>query len=248
MATVRAICTDALEEIGVTGQGETPSAPDIQKALLRFQYQLDAWQSESLTLAVNTPLTYTIPSSTHTFTIGPTGNIVAQRPVWIQAMTYVNPGSSPEVETILAPMSDDQYDALSIKSLPSSLPTQYYYNTSFTSLNGSMFVWATPTQNVKVYVYVKQGAAVPVALSDTVIGPAGYAEAFLYQLALRLVTPFAKNLADLPLLPQLARESLARIKRVNLQPGLLGVDAALVPTSGGAYNILNDTNTGSYGG
>jgi hypothetical protein len=50
-----------------------------------------------------------------------------------------------------------------------------------------------------------------------------------------------------PLLPGLAAEAYAKIKRANMQPGLLGVDAALVPTSGGAYNILNDTNTGYYG-
>jgi hypothetical protein len=146
----------------------------------------------------------------------------------------------------MAPMNDDQYDALSIKTLPSSYPTQYYYNTSFSSLNGSMFVWPMPTQNVKVYVYAKQGPAVPVALSSTVIGPAGYQDAFIYQLALRLCTPFARPVPQL--LPSMAAESYARVKRANMQPGLLGMDAALVPTAGGSYNVLNDTNTGYYGG
>ena len=248
MATVRSLIYQALLEIGAVGQMDTPSANDEQIALTRFQNQLDAWQAEALTLAVNARLTFTVPSGTNTFTIGPTGDVVAQRPVWIEAMNYVVPGSSPEVETIMAPMNDDQYDVLSIKSLSSALPTQFYYNTSFTTLLGSMFVWPTPSQNVKTYIYVKQGAGVPVNVTDTVIGPAGYAEAFIYQLALRLVTPFAKSLTDLPLLPKLAAESYARVKRSNNAPGLLGVDAALVPTSGGAYNILNDTNTGYYGG
>jgi hypothetical protein len=249
--TVRSICSSAAQEIGALGQGETLGADDALVCLTRLQYQLDAWQAEALTLAVNTQLTFTIPGSSNTFAIGPTGDVVAQRPVSIEAMTYVVPGSSPEVETIMAPMSDDQYDALSIKSLPSSLPTQYYYNTSFTSLNGSMFVWPMPTQDVKTYVYVKQGAGVPVTLDDTIQGPAGYLEAFVYQLALRLMTPFSKRPEDVPLLvgPQgLANQALARIKRVNLTPGLLGVDAALVPSAGGAYNILNDTSTGYYGG
>lgn len=248
MATVRDICTQAAQEIGALGQGETLGSADAQTCLTRFQYQLDAWQAEALTLAVNTQLTFTIPGGTNTFTIGPTGSVVAQRPVWIEAMTYVNPGSSPEVETIMAPMNDDQYDVLSIKNLQSSLPTQFYYNTSFTSLLGSMFVWPEPTQNVKTYIYVRQGAGVPATLNDTVQGPAGYLEAFLYQLALRLLTPFSKNISDLPLLPKMAAEALARIKRSNLQPGLLGVDAALVPNAGGAYNVISDQNTGYYGG
>ncbi len=251
MATVRSIITQALQEIGVDSQGETLSASDAQVCLLRFQNQLDAWQADALTLAVNAQLTFTISSSANTFTIGPTGDIAAQRPVYVDAMTYVVPGSSPEVETIMAPMSDDQWDVLSIKNLTSSLPTQYYYSTSFTTLLGTIFVWPTPTQSVKLYVYVKQGAGVPVALSSTILGPPGYQEAFMYQLALRLMTPFSRSPNDVPLLvgPQgLANQAFARIKRANMQPGLLGVDAALVPTSGGAYNVLNDTNTGYYGG
>jgi hypothetical protein len=245
VATVLSIVTQALQEIGAYGQGETLSPYNAQVCLLRFQNQLDAWQADQLTLAVKAQLTFTIPGSTQTFTIGPTGDIVAQRPVYIEAMNYVVVGSSPEVETVMAPMNDDQYDALSIKTLPSSYPTQYYYNTSFTSLNGSMFVWPMPTQDVKVYVYAKQGPAVPAALSSSVTGPAGYQDAFIYQLALRLCTPFARTVP--PLLPSMAAEAYARVKRANMQPGLLGVDAALVPTSGGAYNILNDTNTGYYG-
>ncbi len=251
MPTVRSICESAALEIGVGAPGEALNAADAATCLTRFQYQLDAWQAEALTLAVNTQLTFTIPGGTNTFTIGPTtGDIVAQRPVWIDAMTYVVPGSSPEVETIMAPMNDDQFDVLSIKSLSSSLPTQYYYNTSFDTLLGSMFVWPTPSGDVKTYIYVKQGAGVPTSLNDTIQGPAGYLEAFMYQLALRLMTPFARKAEDVPLLvgPQgMANQALARIKRANLQPGLLAVDAALVPTSGGAYNVLNDTNTGYYG-
>jgi hypothetical protein len=42
-----------------------------------------------------------------------------------------------------------------------------------------------------------------------------------------------------------SKESFARIKRPNTQPGLMGVDAALMPMSGGAYNIYSDSNTGS---
>ena len=251
MATVRSIITQALQEIGVDSQGDGISAADAVVALERFQNQLDAWQADALTLAVNAQLTFTMPGSTNTFTLGPSGDINTQRPVYIDAMTYVVPGSSPEVETIMAPMNDDQWDVLSIKTLTSSLPTQFYYNTSFSTLLGTIFVWPTPTQDVTVYVYVKQGPGVPVALSSTILGPPGYQEAFMYQLALRLMTPFARSPNDVPLLvgPQgLANQAFARIKRANMQPGLLGVDAALVPTSGGAYNVLNDSNTGYYGG
>ena len=58
MATVRAIVSDAYREIGVIGINDTMDANLAALGLLRFQNQLDAWQAESLTLAVNAQLTF----------------------------------------------------------------------------------------------------------------------------------------------------------------------------------------------
>ncbi len=246
MPTVRSILTDALTEVGVIGQGETPDAATAQTALRYFQRQIDAWQADRLTLSVQAQTPVTWPSSTSTRTVGPGGQINIQRPVWINQINYVVPGSSPAVETIMGPMDADSYAGLSIKGLQSGLPTLYFYQTSMDTLLGTLFIWAQPTQSLTLNLYIPQAVGVPTTLDDILLGPPGYQEAFVYQLALRLCNPFAVTPVP-PLLPGLAQNAFLVMKRPNNVPGLLGVDQALVPSLGGGYNILNDTTVGQSG-
>ena len=246
MPTARAIVTDALTEIGAYATGETVSAGDAALALGRLQHLLDAWAADELTLAVLAKIPYTLPSGAATATIGPTGaDITAPRPVWVEGVNYVDPGSTPEVEVALAPQDRDSFMLNSIKGLSSSLPQQYFYQTSLTTALGTFTFWPVVDQDVDLYIYAPQASAQPTDLNTVLIGPPGYQEALLYQLALRLCQPFGRPIP--PGLPDMAAGSFARMKRPNTQPGLLGVDAALVPTPGGAYNVISDTSTGWTG-
>lgn len=249
MATVRSYVTDALMEIGALAQGETPSAADAQLALRTFQRQLDSWQAEYTTLAIQKRVTFTLSSGATTVTIGPTGgDVTAVRPVFLSWVNYIIPGSSPDVEVPIGIMDRDAFAGLSIKEQTSQLPLQCFYQTSVDSVLGTLQFWPEVTQDVDIVLYYPSGIATPATLDDVLLAPPGYAEAFLYQLAKRLLTPFA--VGDQGVIGRvygMAEESFARMKRPNLQPGVMGVDAALVPMSGGAYNVLSDGFTGSSG-
>jgi hypothetical protein len=241
MATALSIITDAMVEIGAYAPGDTISNVHQQLGLLRFQNQLNAWQADDLTLNLQTPLTFSLTSGTSTFTIGPTGSVVSTRPVYIEGMNYVIPGTTPTTEVPMGELSDDAYMALSQKTLPSSLPQMYHVNATMPNL--TIFVWPEVTQTVSVVIYAFFGIDVPAALNSSVTGPQGYAEAFMYQLALRLCGPMSRPIP--PELPALAANALALMKRPQEIPGMMGVDAALVPSYGGAFNVLTGTNTGS---
>lgn len=240
MAIVRDIIRDALTEIGALGIDEPMSAPAAQLGLLRLQNQLDAWAADRLTIFNFTRVLFTLTSGTSTITIGPTGDVVTvgPRPNSISGINYVIPGTSPAVETPMGPMDDDSYMNNTIKGLSSSLPTQWWYNEDVP--DGGLIFWPVVTQNVQLAIYYPATVGIPADLDTVLIGPQGYQESFLYQLALRLCTPYSRPVPAL--LPQMAAEAYARIKRGNTQPGLLGTDQALHPTYGGAYNILNDTS------
>ncbi len=246
MATVRAIITDALSDIGATAQNETPDAATAQRCLRAFQNQIDSWAAEELTLSIQSRTAITWPASTTSQTIGPSGgNITAQRPVWINQINYVVPGSSPAVEVVLAPMDIDSYAAQSIKALTSALPLSYFYQTSIDTILGTLILWPVPNQELTLYLYAPQAVTVPVTLDDVLLGPPGYQEAFLYNLEERLLHPFSvANPAIVSRVLQLSASAMDRMKRPNTVPSLMGVDAALVPSSGGAYNVLTDTQSG----
>ena len=240
-STVRAIGTDALMEIGVLEPGDTMSPAQGAIVLRRFQMQLDAWAADRLTLAVQARTPATLPPSTSTLTLGLVGaDVTMARPVSLNGVSYLIPGASPAVEVPLGICDEDAYAAISIKSLPSALPTLCFYQTSMSTALGSLFVWPQVTQIVQLVIYSPQAIGIPLALTDLIIGPSGYAEAFLYQLALRLCSPF--GVAPPPTLKTMADESFATMKRPNVKPGILGLDPAVTHrTNASTYNVLSDS-------
>lgn len=243
MATVRDLVTDAYREIGVLGFGASLTPELGALGLLRFQHQADSWQADRLALAVQTRATFTMPSGTSTVTIGTGGSVTTTpatttAPMWIDTVAYVNPGSNPAQEVAIGMMDRDTYAGLTIKDLPSGLPLQAFYQRSMTTALGSLFLWPQVNQNVTIVIYSPQGAGVPASLDDTVMGPAGYAEAFMYALALRLCPPTGTAVPDG--LPALVANAMATMRRPNVIPAVLGVDPALTPNTGVGYNILSD--------
>ena len=245
-ATVRSIATDALLEIGALAINEAMSAGIGQFMLRRFQQQIDSWQADDLTLSVQQQTPFVLAPNVNTFTIGPGGDLDVQRPVYINGINYVNPGSSPAVEVVMGPMDKDSYRYQTIKGLTSGLPQQYFYQTSLTTAVGDMFIWPTPTQQITLEIYANLGVQVPVSLDTVMMGPPGYVEAFMYQLALRACTPLGRTPPTL--LTSMASDAYTRIKMMNAEPEIMGIDQALVPTSGSGYNVLSDTWTASSNG
>jgi len=245
--TVRSICSDALMEIGVIAPGESMTAENGSVALTRLQQLIDSMQADRLALNIQLRTTFTLPSGTSTVTLGPTGaTVTMQRPVWIDTVTYVIPGSSPAVETPIAQMGRDQYAMNSIKALQSALPTQCFYQTSNDTVVGSLFFWPQVTQDVTIALYTPQGLGVPTSLDSVLYGPPGTPDALMYLLAERLLTPFGQSPQDFPLLvgpDGFAAKALRVLHRANTMPGLLGVDPALSPTHAGGYNYLNDSTS-----
>lgn len=239
--TALGIITDAMVEIGAYAPGETLSPVHANLGLLRFQNQLNSWQADELALSLQDRQLFTLIAGTTEFMVGPTGDLVTARPVYVEGMNYLNPGSTPATEVPMAPMDTNAYMVLSQKDLPSTLPQQFYFNATWP--NATFFIWPQVTQNVGLVLYLDRGVDVPPTLNSAVTGPQGYAEAFMYQLALRLCTPMARPIPDG--LPQMASAAYARMRRPNEEPGLLGMDAALTPVNGGAFNILTGTTTGS---
>ncbi len=252
MATARSIILDALTEIGVQSPGEELDADNGALGLLRFRNLLNTWLADRLTLSFQRVVTFTTDGSSSTYTVGTNADVDVPRPMWIDMANYVNPGSNPTVNVPLGPMTREQFANLSIPGLASALPQLYFYQSSSEASAdvGTFFLWPTPNQAVDIQFYANYGAGLPDGLASLdvdVTGPPGYAEAFMYQLAIRLCTPFGKKISDYPMLPQMARDAFAAMKRPNIKPGMLGVDAALVPRTGSGYNVLSDTVSSSGG-
>ncbi len=243
MALVRVIAANALIEIGVLQPDETPTPSQAAICLAWIQRMIDAWAANRLTLARQLRTTFTMPSGDTEILIGTGLAVPIPVPIAINTINYVIPGSSPEVEVPIGQMDEDAYAALSIKALSSALPLQSFYQMNISGVSGTLSLWPEVSQNVTIAIYTPQGIGVPTSLNTDLVGPQGYQDAFHYQLAKRLVTPFGMAMPEA--LPTLASEAWTTMTRPNITPGVLGIDAALVPSSGAGYNVLSDTTNAS---
>jgi hypothetical protein len=240
--TVRALITDALVEIGVLEPGEQANAGQIMLGLRRVQTMIDTWAADRLTLSLQLQTSFVWPASTSSVLIGPGQIVNIDRPLWINNIAFVIPGSSPAIEVPIGMMDEDAYSALSIKGLPSALPTQSFYQTNLTDTNGTLFLWPQP-QSLTIVLYTPQAVGVPASLDSVLHGPPGYQDAFLYQLALRLCGPFGVQIP--PLLPRMASAAFENMKKPNIDPGAMSIDPALVPGLGAGWNYLTGNTSSS---
>lgn len=245
MALVRTIITDACVELGVLAPGVTLPPAIGATGLSRIQGMIDAWGANRLTLSQQLRTTFTMPLNTSTVAVGAGLAVNIVTPVWVNAVNYIIPGTSPEVEAPVGLLDDDSYAALSIKSLSSSLPLQAYYQVDIATGIGSLFVWPKVSQNVSMVLYTPQAVGIPASLNTDLTGPPGYQNAFMYELAQRLMTPLGVKAEDVPMLDVLAGRAWTTMTRPNISPGTLSIDAALVPNAGAGYNILTDTTNAS---
>jgi hypothetical protein len=245
MPTIRAIATDSLRELGVLAATEAMDASQGALALLRAQNMFDSWAAMRLTLSRQLRTQFTLTSGSSTATLGPGGTAVMVRPMFLNSASYIVPGSSPPVEAPegLALLDQDQYAALTIKTLSNALPTAVFYQVNLDGILGTLTFWPVVAQNVDIVIYTPEAVPIPLSLNTVLTGPSGYAEAFMYQLALRLVTPFGVRVEEqCPMLPEMAARAWDVLTKPNVRPGLLGMDPAVTqPTQRGGYNVYTDS-------
>jgi hypothetical protein len=241
--TARSLIVGTFRLLGITAQGETPNANELLEAFDRLNEMVDGWSTQRLTMRVVTREQYALVSGQASYTIGPAGTTptpdwIGARPEFVDSVALVLSSSTPEVEIPLGAMTEQAYQALTIKTMENSLPTLWYYDATMPS--GTFTVWPVPnTADNPVVVYAPQATAQFPALATEVVLPPGYTDALRYNLAVRLAPEYGRQLS--PEIALLAADTLGNIKRLNVGMVDLGFDPGLLPVSGRyGYNILTD--------
>lgn len=224
---------------GIFAQGEVPSAADGQDALAILNGLVDGFATQRLALPASQREVFAFTANQSTYSIGPGATWNTTRPVSIDAMAVLSLTATPNFEIGMSALDDQSYDALSIKGLTATFPTYYYWNATFPT--GSIFVYPTPTDstNYEAVLYTPTQLSTFTALSTSVTMPPGYYRMLYYNLAQELAPAFARELS--PTIAGFAAQSLADIKRINVEMTDLAAGAAL-PGVGGIYSIYSDQN------
>jgi len=227
------VITDSLKLIGVVAGHEVPTSAEQQDSFARLNELIDSWGTHAQTMYIPRRVTVPLSAGTQTYSLGVGGVINHPAPLTLDAASWLTTGTVP-AEVYLEVVSDQAYVGQPVKTLTGATPQIVSYTRG--APLGELWVWPVPTASVTLVLYWREPVQQFPDLVTAVDLLPGYAKALRCNLALELAPEFGRQVD--PFVLQLARESLADVKRANLPYVEIGIDPAL--TGDGGYNILTD--------
>ena len=225
MTTAGARINGSLRRLGVLAEGETPSSETSQDALVAMNQMIQSWNTERLAVFSTQDQVVTWPASTISRTFGPTGNIVANRPIAIDDSTYFRDPAS-GISYGLKLINQQQYNGIAVKTVTSTYPQVLWVNMTYPNIE--MYVYPVPTKVLEFHVVSVQELTQPANLATDLAFPPGYLRAFRYNLACELAPEFGTE--PTRQVSRIAMASKRNLKRVNNPDDIMALPYSIVAT------------------
>ena len=203
------LISDALRDIGVLGVGRSLNDRDGSFALRYLQRLIDSAELDRRVIYTVLRSSYTLVANTASRTIGPSGNFVQARPIFIASALVKRVGE--DLETPLHIMTRDEYLYYHDKTLTSEVPDSIFMEPTVT--NATLYFLPIPTTAATLVVGTPTALTGFSDLSTTYTFTPGYEDWFLLRLRNKLARPFGRPLTQ----DMRDEEALAHkaIERVN---------------------------------
>jgi hypothetical protein len=239
MTTVSDILTRAARSLGYLGRTEVLSAADATDALACFNEMLDSWSNESLTSYVTLQRSFLMLPGQQTYTIGSGGYVNSTRPYdIIQAFVRDNGPNDYPMRVI----ARAEWDLIGQKTITSQIPDTLFYDSQYPL--GVINIFPVPLLSYTVFFNSTTDQVDYSLLSTAIALPVGYELAYIYNLALQMMSFGFPCLLDEKAYMRLvnnAAEAKGNIKRANIKEVVASYDPAIVSRSQATYNIYSDS-------
>ena len=225
MTTTADIIYGSLRLIGVLAEGETPSSETAQDALTAMNQMIDSWNTERLAVFSTQDQIVTWPPNERSRTMGPTGDIVALRPVLVDDATYFRDPSS-GISFGLKLINQQQYNGIAVKTVTSTYPQVMWVNMTYPNIE--MYVYPVPTKVLEFHIVSVQELSAPATLGTDLAFPPGYLRAFRYNLACELAPEFGVEPSRQ--VQRIAMTSKRNLKRINNPDDIMALPYSIVAT------------------
>ena len=240
---LEAIITPAARIAGlIHSAGGGLNTSEKAEALLALNAWLDWLKLDRGSVyAIHRALTTLTPNK-GAYTIGQDGlaDINQERPVRIDRASFVFTNVTPNIEVPLQVLNEQEWQALSPKSLTASTPTKLYYESAYPK--GIINLWAIPTVAYQMALYLWESVNQYLTVADPVTVAPGYLLAMQYNLAVQLAERYPERQKIASTSVARAVSSLAAVRRANA-PTLLAMceSGALGLNYRGSYNIYSNS-------
>lgn len=225
MATARNLISRAFRTLGLIKPGDAMPEADYAEALAEMNSIMESL-SNSADFAFFSSQAHLILSGQQTVTIGPTGDIVATRPIKVETAVVDRNGITYPVKVI----DNEKYDPITYKALAGANTQAVYYEATYP--NGTLYLYPVSTGctlKMRVLNSVKQFASTSVNIDM----PEGYEDAIMLALAIRMAPGYGKQVH--PDTRQAARRAMNAIKVTNQVVPTMDLPDAVMGRSGSSF-------------
>lgn len=214
------IITRSLRQMKVLGTGETPSDSDAQDMLTALNEMLEAWANDRLLVYVNSRDTINLTTGVSTYTVGPSGGTVTERPVQVSDASYITYNG---VDYPVRIVTQEEYNAFPKKDVQ-GIPFVLYPDMGMPDM--TVYLYLTPSANMTLNLLSQKVFTSFASLTTAVNFPPGYTQAIVASLSEIMAPEFGVALD--PQIMKLASLTRKKLKRINTQVPVLDSPADIV--------------------
>ena len=211
----------ALRLIGQLAEGETPSADTANDALNALNQMIDSWNTEELSVFSTQDQVRTWPAGRMSMTLGPTGDLVGNRPILVDDATYFKVGN---VSYGIKLINQQMYDGIAVKNVTSTYPQVMFVNMTYPDIE--MYVYPVPNTTLEFHFISVEELNKPATLATELAFPPGYLRAFKYNLACEIANEFGVEPPQT--VQRIAMTSKRNLKRINNPDDVMSIPYPLV--------------------
>jgi hypothetical protein len=218
----------ALRRGGITQlPGTTPSTDQYAELIPEVNWMIASWNLDGHKIYTTSIAQYPMVANKRTYTIGPTGDFVAPRPISIIQANVVVLGTTPYLHIPMRLLSDVEFantalapQSATVGGIPASWPWALYNDGGFP--NSTLYTYGYPTQVNNIELYTWDALKTDfTSITDAAVFPPGYEAAIIANLALKVnvLYPHDSKLtgAQCEMLVREARQTLEAVTVLNTE-------------------------------
>lgn len=223
MTTARDLINDAHRLLNLVDSGNALPESVYQDNFRSLNQLLDSWSTERLAVYSTQDQILTWPANTIFRTLGPTGDLVAERPILVDDSTYFRDPST-NVSYGIKMINQSQYNGIAVKTVTSTYPQVMWVNMTFPNIE--VYIYPRPTRNLEFHFVSVEPLTQASTLDSPILFPPGYLRAFRYNLACELAPEFGQE--PTPQVIKIAITSKRDLKRINNPDDLMTLPYSVV--------------------
>ena len=239
----------SLRDIGCLRPGQSTSTDVLNDCRDALNEMIDAWQIDGLMVYASVANIWDLTAGVQSYTIGPTGALVGERPTDILDANIILNTSLPSIRRPLRMLNVDEWASIRVRDIPFALPTAIYYDRGFgAGGNATVNLWPGPLASYQLELFTQQTLQNFPDLSTNYEFPPAYGKAMRKNLAVEIAPMMEvyNKLANLErprpallqLVTQQAAETLAVIKSYNAPTPMTYCDPAFTGGGSGGFNWM----------